>query len=72
MGFAIRNFEAETQDSNGVTKFGSHSRHGHFDMILQTGSYETSYWGLYVSGAGSLQGLGAATAMAFVLSQTIF
>lgn len=58
MGFAIRNFEPLQQVNGQVTQFGSHSRHGHFDMIMHSNRIgSTSYWGLYVSGANSLQTL---------------
>ena len=53
MGFAIRNSGVLEEDNGGVVRFGGHTRHGFFDMIVHEYASDvtenTSYWPVYVN-----------------------
>ena len=51
VGFAVRDDDILSRNSDGsIQEFGSHQRHGFFNMILFKDE-TTSYWGIYAEGA---------------------
>ena len=51
VGFAVRDDTISERETDGTIKtFGSHQRHGFFNMIMHDDE-TTSYWGVYAEGA---------------------
>lgn len=66
MGFAIRNSGVLEETSNKIIRFGGHTRHGFFDMIVEE-SGNTSYWPVFVNGTTSASVLLGMTASSLAL-----